>query len=155
MKKLILFAAALAFSTGAAAQMYKWKDQNGHVRYGDTPPPGADATSIQGPASAPPPSPAEAKNGKGGKPEKALTPEQAFQKRQKERAEADEKAAKERADADAKRANCEQAQTQLRNLESGQRISSTNAEGERIFVDDAGRASMTARAQKAISEWCN
>jgi hypothetical protein len=155
MKRLIVLAAALAFSAGAAAQMYKWKDRNGHVRYGDTPPPGVDATPMRAPAGAPPPPAADAKNGKDGKAEKALTPEQAFQKRQKERAEADEKAAKERADADAKRSNCEQAQAQLRTLESGQRITTVNAAGERVFVEDSERASMTARAQKSVSDWCN
>jgi hypothetical protein len=155
MRRLVALAAALAFSAGAAAQMYKWKDSNGHVRYGDTPPPGVDATPMRGPAGAPPPPPAEAKSGKDGKAEKPLTPEQAFQKRQKERAEAEEKAAKERAEADAKRSNCEQAQAQLRTLESGQRITTINAAGERVFVEDSERASMTARAQKSVSDWCN
>jgi hypothetical protein len=154
MKRVILVVAALAFSTAAGAQMYKWKDKNGHVRYGDTPPPGVEATSIQGPSAAPSPAP-EAKTDKNGKAEKPLTPEQAFQKRQKERAAADEKAAKERADAAVRQANCEQARGALRNLESGQRISSINAAGERVFADDAERASMTARAEKAVAEWCN
>ena len=149
MKRVILVVAALAFSTAAGAQMYKWKDKNGHVRYGDTPPPGVDATSIHAPAPTPAP---EAKSGKA---EKPLTPEQAFQKRQKERAAADEKAAKERADAAVRQANCEQARGALRNLESGQRISSINAAGERVFADDAERASMTARAEKAVADWCN
>jgi hypothetical protein len=155
MKRLIVLATALAFSAGAAAQLYKWKDANGRIRYGDTPPPGVDATTIRGPSSYSPPAPAaDAKNGKGDKKEPPLTPEQAFEKRQKERAEAEQKADKERADAEAKRVNCEQAQTQLRTLETGQRIATVNAAGERAFLDDDQRAAAQARAEKAVANWC-
>lgn len=157
MRKLLALAAALAFASGASAQLYKWKDANGRTRYGDTPPPGVDATKLRAPSSSysPPPAPAaEAKNAKGEKKEPPLTPEQAFEKRQKERAEAEQKAEKERADAEAKRANCEQAQTQLRTLETGQRIATVNAAGERVFLDDDQRAAAQARAQKAVADWC-
>jgi hypothetical protein len=161
MKRLLILAVALAFSGGAAAQLYKWKDANGRTRYGDTPPPGVNATQLRnGPASgyAPPPAPAsearDEKNGKAAKEEK-LTPEQAFQKRQKERAAAEEKAAKERAEAEGKRQNCQAAQTQLRILESGQRVSTVNTAGERVYMDDGQRAAETARAQKAVSDWCS
>ena len=156
MKRLIALAAALAFSAGAAAQMYKWKDANGRTRYGDTPPPGANATPIRGPSSyAPPPAPAaDAKNDKGDKKDKPLTPEQAFEKRQKERADAEQKADKARADADAKRVNCEQAQAQLRSIDSGQRMATVNAAGERVYLDDDQRAAARSRAQQAVGDWC-
>jgi hypothetical protein len=159
MRKIIFVAAALAFSAGASAQAYKWKDANGHTRYGDTPPPGVAATQIRGPSRIPAPEPAaEAKDekaDKAGKAEKPLTPEQAFRKRQQDRAAAEDKAAKERADAEAKKSNCQTAQTQLRLLESGQRVSTLNAAGERVYLDDGQRAAETARAQKAVSDWCN
>jgi len=158
MRKIIFVAAALAFSAGVSAQAYKWKDANGHTRYGDTPPPGVAATQIRGPSRIPAPEPAEAKDekaDKAGKAEKPLTPEQAFRKRQQDRAAAEDKAAKERADAEAKKSNCQTAQTQLRLLESGQRVSTLNAAGERVYLDDGQRAAETARAQKAVSDWCN
>ncbi len=157
MKKLLVLAAALAFASGASAQLYKWKDANGRIRYGDTPPPGADAKQIRGASSyATPAAPdAGAKNDKGEKEEKPLTPEQAFEKRQKERADAEQKAAKERADAEQKRTNCDLAQAQLRTLQSGQRISTTNAAGERVFLDEGQIAAETARAQKSVADWCN
>lgn len=152
----LCLAAALAFSAGAAAQMYKWKDANGRIRYGDTPPPGVDATTIRAPSSYAPPAPAaDAQNGKGDKKAPPLTPEQAFEKRQKERADAEQKAAKERADAEQKRTNCDLAQAQLRTLQSGQRISTTNAAGERVFLDEGQIAAETARAQKSVADWCN
>ena len=164
MKRLIVIAASLAFSASAAAQMYKWKDKDGHTRYGDVPPPGANATPMRGPsrsapyaaptpddakADAKPDAKADAKN------EKALTPEQAFRKRQQERAAADEKAQQERQRAEAKRSNCDTAQTQLRVLQSGQRVSTVNAAGERVYIDDDQRAAEMTRAQKAVADWCN
>lgn len=156
MKRLLVLIAALAFSASAPAQMYKWKDANGRIRYGDTPPPGVNATPIRGPSSyAPSAAPAaDAKNHKDGKKDKPLTPEQAFEKRQKERADAEQKAAKERADAEAKRMNCEQAQAQLRSIDSGQRIAMINAAGERVYLDDDQRAAARSRAQQAVADWC-
>jgi len=147
MNPLIVLLAALAFTGAAAAQQYKWIDADGKVRYGDTPPPGVSATPLKPPLAAPQPPAAASKD-------KALTPEAAFQKRQREREEQEEKAAKERAAADAKRQSCEQAQLSLRQLQSGQRIATTNAAGERAFLDDGQRVRDTERAQKAVSEWC-
>src|SRR3954471_13976803 len=102
MKRFLAFLVALAFSGVAAAQAYKWVDKDGKVRYGDTPPPGVKATPLKiqsGPKPPPAPAPsadAAKKDGAAKKDEKPLTPEQAFQKRQKERQEADQKAEKER-----------------------------------------------------------
>jgi hypothetical protein len=154
MKKLLVFIAAAALSSGAAAQAYKWKDANGHTRYGDTPPPGVDATPIRGPAARPA-APAPETKKADDKADRPLSPEAAFQKRQQEREEAEQKAAKERAQADQKRASCEAAQGQLRNLESGVRMSTVNAAGERVFMDDEARAREMQRAQKAVSDFCS
>jgi hypothetical protein len=146
MKKRVVLLAALAFSAAAAAQQYKWVDEGGKVRYGDTPPPGVKTTRLKAPPAASAKDP--------GSKDQALTPEAAFRKRQQERREQEEKAAKERATADAKRENCGQAQANLRQLQSGQRIATLNAAGERAFLDDGERARQTERAQKAVSEWC-
>jgi len=82
------------------------------------------------------------------------TPEQAFQKRQQERAEAEQKAAQERAEAQEKRANCDSAQASLRQLQSGQRLSTVNAAGERVYLDDEQRNGQIPRQQKAVADWC-
>ena len=39
-------------------------------------------------------------------------------------------------------------------LQSGQRIVRFNTQGEREFLDDAGRAKEMEEAQKSVSEWC-
>ena len=118
--------------------------------------------------SATPPAPdakaAAAKDGKAAAPtaakdakpaEKPLTPEEAFQKRQKEAREAEEKAAKTKADADRKAQACNQNREALRNLESGQRVATTDAKGERVFLDDAQRAARAAQLRDAVAKTCN
>ena len=164
MKKILAFLVVLAFSAGAAAQAYKWVDKDGKVRYADTPPPGEKATPLKtpsGPTPPPPPPGAEAgkkdgasKDGTAKKDEKPLTPEAAFRKRQQEREEAEKKAQKEAADAATKRANCDSAQLNLRTLQSGQRVTVTDASGERAYMDDAQREQAVARAQASVNQWC-
>jgi len=151
MTKALLFAVGLAFAATALAQQYKWVDQNGKVGYGDIPPPGAQATPLRPPVSAPAaPAPAAKKDGS----TTALSPEAAFRKRQQEQQEKEAKAAKERADAETKRVDCEQAKASLRTLQSGQRISTTNADGERVFIDDEQLDPKEARRARAVNDSC-
>jgi hypothetical protein len=150
--KTTLFALVLAAAAGGAfAQQYKWVDDNGKVRYGDVPPPGANATALRPPAQGSA-SPAAA----GAKTDpKALTPEQAFRKRQEEAQRDREQQAKVQQDAQIKRENCQRAQDMLRTFESGQRISRTDSKGERVYLEDADIARETASARQSVREWCN
>lgn len=155
----ILLALVLSIAAGdAAAQMYKWIDKDGKVRYGDTPPPGVKKSSIKapppGPAPAAPAAKADAKNGKSG----PLTPaeqEQAFRKRQADEKKAEEKAEKDGAAKAEKAQNCARAQENLRTLQSGQRIARTSANGERFFLDEAQIAQEASQAQQAVQKLCN
>ncbi len=159
-KTFLMFAVAV-FASAAIAQQYKWVDKNGRTQYGDVPPPGVKAAPLRGPPA--PSAPAEAaaekdaaKDGKAAR-KGPLTPAEQdaeFRKRQKEQAESADKAEKERAQVEAKRANCEQSQAYLRSLESGARVASTNAAGERVIMEDAQRANEIARVQRVISETC-
>ena len=151
--RLAFLAAACVFSTAAFAQQFKWVDANGRVQYGDTPPPGVKATRLKPPPPGVGAGTSAAPAGKKGE-KKALTPEEAFQKRQKDAAEAADKTAKDNAEAETNRANCEAARNAARGLSSGERVSTTSASGERIFLDDAQRARELERAQKAVAEWC-
>jgi len=144
---LVLALAALP----AWAQQYKWVDQDGRVRYGDVPPPGVNAQRLRPPSG--PAAPATATGAKKG--EKALTPEQAFQKRQQEAAKDAEKAAQSDAAAAEKRENCQRAQESLRTYESGGRISRTDAKGERYYLDDAQIQQGAAQARQIAQQACN
>jgi hypothetical protein len=150
MKRTLLFIVAMGLATAVSAQQFKWVDKDGRLQYGDVPPPGVKAQRLRPPPAGSSPSPSSAAK----KGEKALSPEQAFQKRQKDAKEQEEKAAKDRADADIRRANCEAAQASLRQIQGGERITTVNSAGERVFVDDAGRAREAERAQRAVTENC-
>jgi hypothetical protein len=162
MRKALFFALAMAFAAAALAQQFKWVDKNGKTQYGDTPPAGVKATPLRG-SSAPPPSApapeakAAAKDAKAA-PKGPLTPaeqEAEFRKRQLEAQKAREKDEKTAQDQEARRTNCANAQEQVRVMESGQRVSRTDAKGERYYVEDDQRAAELAKARKAASAWCS
>ena len=152
MKQTLLFILAMGIATGVAAQQFRWVDKDGRVQYGDTPPPGVKATRLKPPppGTAPAPSAAAKKDG-----EKALSPDAAFRKRQQEREASEKKSAQASADADMKRQNCESAQAQVRSIQSGQRISTVDKTGERVYLDDAQVATELARAREAVTANCN
>jgi len=86
-----------------------------------------------------------------------LTPaeqEQEYRKRQLEAQKARGKEALAAKDAEAKQENCVRAREALRTFESGQRVSRTNAQGERYYLDDDARASETEAARRAVQDWC-
>jgi hypothetical protein len=152
MKRIALLIVLLGFTAGAYAQQFKWVDKDGRLQYGDVPPPGVKAQRLRPPPSGSAAAPSSSAAKKDG--EKALSPEAAFQKRQKEAKELEDKAGKDRAEAETQRLNCMAAQSQVRQIQSGQRITGTNAAGERVFLDDSQRALELERAQKAVSESC-
>ena len=48
MRQALIFLMALMLAGAAHAQLYKWVDTDGKVRYGDSPPPGAKASALKG-----------------------------------------------------------------------------------------------------------
>jgi hypothetical protein len=78
-----------------------------------------------------------------------------FKKRQIEQQEAGQKDAKQSAEATQRKAACDSAQSYLRSLEGGMRITRTDPRtGERIFLDDPERAAEMTKARSRISENC-
>lgn len=150
MKTLFVCLAGLAFAAAAAAQQYKWVDQDGRVRYGDTPPPGVKATPLKPPPRTATAPAAAAKKGEKDK----LSPEEAFRKRQEDAAKDGEKQKQAEQQADAKRENCARAQDALRTFESGQRIVRTDSKGERYYLEDAEIAKEAARARQEVQQSC-
>ena len=51
-------------------------------------------------------------------------------------------------------AHCARAREQMASIDSGQRISRTNAQGERYFLEDDQRAQEAAKTQQLVSQWC-
>jgi len=160
--RILMVAAATSLTALAAhAQVFKCVDGKGKTIYLQTPcPSGASATVL---GTKPPRAPAEpaakddAAKGDAAKPaakdEKPLTPEEAFQKRQKERQEADKKSAEQAAADQRKQEECRRAKEQLAQYTAGGRISRIDDKGERYFLDDAQidseKAKWEAQAQAA------
>ena len=155
MKAFCICLALLLAAGSAAAQMYRWVDKDGKVRYGDTPPPGAKTSSIKAPTpatgeAAPQAATKDAKKG-------PLTPaeqEQEYRKRQ-----ADERKAAAKSDAEGRgkaerNENCERTREYLRSLESGQRIARVNPSGERYYLEESQVAQEVAKAQQSVQQAC-
>jgi Domain of unknown function (DUF4124) len=148
MHKAIVLVVSCLFAAAASAQQYKWVDQDGKVRYGDTPPPGAKAQRLKPPPAPIGTPPAAAAAKKGDKP--PASPEE--RKRQEDAQKAQQKQAEEQASA--KRENCARAQESLRALESGQRVARVDSKGERYYLEDAQIAQEAVRARQMVQQNC-
>lgn len=178
MHKLLLLAVACTWAMGAAAQ-WQWTDKDGRKVFSDRPPPqdipeksilkqpgppparvmtapgaGADAanadaaTGASATAAATPAKPGASAAGAGK--DKALEEKKA----QAEAAEAARKKADEQKLAKAKAENCNRARQARAAFDSGRPITQTNAQGERIFLDEAGRTAESKRLDGIIAADC-
>jgi len=142
----ILATLLLCFTTAASAEVYRWVDSQGRVQYSDQPPPGTNSKKVDTkPATGSQSSPGA---------KSYQEQDQAFRKRRVE----EEEVAKKTADADKqasiKQKNCAAAKSQLASLQNTGRVATTNAKGEREFLDDKGREAAIADAKQAAADWC-
>ncbi|WP_457426250.1 DUF4124 domain-containing protein [Roseateles sp. P5_E7] len=165
-KPLFIALLGLVFALSAQAQ-WKWKDAKGNVQYSDRPPPAgtpdkdillrpatAAARSITvSPAGVPASAPASAPKPAASAPTKAEQDAASRQKQDQDRENAKQKE-EERRIAEQKRENCSRAQAQLRDLQSGIRITRTNEAGERVFMDDVQRQAEAERARGLVASEC-
>lgn len=146
---------------------WQWTDASGRTVFSDTAPPSSvPEKSIQrkpgntrnATAVATPPSPAP-----GGKatPPPASNPavdksvaELEAKKKQAEDAEKAKQKAEELKAAQAKADNCQRARRNLGLLGTGQILSTVNAKGERVFMDEATRNAENARLQQIVQQSC-
>jgi septum formation inhibitor MinC len=155
---LVPFRALLPSALGAllllavpvhAQQLYKWVDSNGRVQYSDRKPPdGKQVQEVRSTVS----SIGSQGAGAGGKSPSEL--EKDFQKRQQEQTEAQQKQQQTAAAEKQKSTNCAAARSNLAALNSGQRVARFNSQGERVYLDDAARASEVEHAQQAVKANC-
>jgi hypothetical protein len=160
---LVLAAAAALITLPLAAQtQWKWRDANGRIQYSDRPPPlsvpdqailSRPSGSSTGAAPAPAAATASAASAPGAS-ASAIDPALAEKRRQAEAAEAAKRKADEERLARQRQDNCQRARDYLRTLESGIRISRSNAQGEREYLDDAQRQREAARAREVIGSDC-
>ena len=134
---------------GAQAQVYCWTTKDGKRECGDTPPAGSKPATISTPSA-----PTQPSTGQAGK-KPGADPEAEYKKRQMEASKAREKEQHAQEQAQAKQENCDRAKGALRILESGQRISRADKDGERYFLDEQQIAAETERAREAVQKNCN
>lgn len=147
--------AMLLFAVPALAGTWQWRDAGGRMVYSDLPPPPEIHASriVRAPASAPAQAEAAAGSTAGATANPAPAParaasappgwaerEQASRKRALERDEAEARQRDEREQAARAARACEDARVALRTLESGMRVATLNARGEREVLDDGERA---------------
>jgi Domain of unknown function (DUF4124) len=145
MKRLLLFAALVAWSGVAGAVVYKWVDAQGKVQYGDRPPDGVHAELVEllgthvarsAPASTSEPAKTAAKD---------------------QPAPADV-AAKKVVDADVaqtREKQCADAQDRYKKLIEGRRLYKTGADGERQYLTSDEIDSERVNAKRDVDTTCN
>ena len=140
--------AVLALLAGATqAQVYCWTTKDGKKACGDTPPPGVKPAAVATPPAPAAPAPAKP----GAKPDPGME----SKKREMEASKAREKEQQAQEQAQAKAENCERARGALRTLESGQRISRVDKDGERYFLEEKEIEAETQRARDSVSRNCS
>lgn len=177
-KHLILALAGWAFALSAAAQ-YQWVGKDGRKVFSDRPPPAdiqqkdilkqpggrraaelvmpAETTEAASTTAAAAPAAAVAKPKVDPNAPKIAGKDAELEAKKKKLAE--EAAAKKKAEdekiAQAQTENCERAKKAVATLQSGVRVASTNAKGEREIMDDSARANELKRVQAVVDRDCN
>lgn len=164
----MLCALLLALPLLGNAEIYKWRDKNGSIRYSDTPPPSnikqeaiggkrALKPSVTAPTTpvANEPAPADKEAAKDSPPVPRSADEEAALKRQSN-AEAEKNNKLEKEGQEAARAeNCKAAKSNLASYEQGGRVYKMNEKGEREYLDENDFKVGREKAQQEINENCN
>lgn len=169
MKLLTLFLAVLVLTTSSLgqAEIYKWKDKDGKIRYSDTPPPSnvkqeaiAGKKKLAAPTGKEPLAPVD-KAGVApavGTPKSIEPPSNpedlaAEQRQQKAEAEKNNKLEKE-SEAKRKAENCSSAKANMETYTQGGRVYKMNEKGEREYLDESAFKVGREKAQQEINDNC-
>jgi hypothetical protein len=142
---VLIAVVAAALALPALAATYKWVDANGRVVYSDQPPGAGQKYEVVGTA-APPDNPNAARE--------MASKEMELRKLQKDRVEDAKKAEKTRADAQKRADVCTQARAAVRTYESDQPLVTTNAKGERAYLEAPERARRLDEQKRLVREYC-
>jgi hypothetical protein len=168
-----LLVASLTVLSFAASAQWQWLDKDGRKVFSDRAPPAdiqeknilkrpgkASAAPVaddpsQGEGGSPPVAgQAPALPASGAKPAGGMDKELEAKKKQAKEADAAKRKAEEERVAKAQIENCARAKQAKTTFESGVRIGTTNAAGEKQFMDDATRAAELKRFQSIIDRDC-
>lgn len=147
MKRLLLFAALIAWSGMAGAVVYKWVDAKGNVQYGDQPPDGVHAEVVELLGTHAPRS-ASARTSE-------PTPLKAANRDQPSREDTDAKKAVQDDVSQARQKQCADAQDRYKKLIEGRRLYKTGADGERQYLTSDEIDSERLNAKQEVDSVCN
>jgi len=145
----VLAAALLAAAPAdVSARIYKWVDEDGNVQYTQTPPPEnarqLDVKVYPGPGEAGAEEDAESDDGEqAGKEGEQPTEEQKARQEQLAMEQAEQK-----------KKNCETVRNNLKLLEAGARVHTTDEDGNQVFLDDEARQQALERNREQVKEFC-
>lgn len=146
--------------SGQTADVYKWKDAEGKIRYSDTPPSGKTPYELlsgkKAPATRAPVSEEGASTSSASAKDVKPTADKELDAR-KRKAEADnvEKKAQEKLEQQKVREqNCSTAKSNLMNYKQGGRLYRIDEKGERQYMDDKDLAAALEKANKEVEQWC-
>ena len=154
MSKLLVLLVGLALAGVAQAQIKCWTTADGKRSCGDAPPAGAKTTTVRTPLSPADAAPSAASKDSKKGPMTAAEKEQDYRNRQAAAQKAAAKADEKQKEADEKKENCASAKENLAALEGGQRISRSDAKGERYYLDDAQREQEIAKGRTQVKQVC-
>jgi hypothetical protein len=145
MKRLVLFAALIAWSGIAGAVVYKWLDAQGKVQYGDRPPNGVHAEVVEGlgaHGTAPSAAPANSESAPTAKVVNQPNPDDSAKKAVQEDV------------AQARAKDCADAQDRYKKLIEGRRIYKTGDNGEREYLTSEEIDTQRLDAKRELDTVC-
>lgn len=132
------------FPAVAAAEIYKWVDEQGQVHYGQSPPADQQAETVKGPPGV---------DTEGAR--KALQERRdKLKELDEQRAERKKAAMEAEQQAQARKERCNAARESLAQLRTQNRVQYINEDGERAFLSEEQRQQRLDEAQKAVEESC-
>jgi hypothetical protein len=146
MKRLLLFAALIAWSGMASAVVYKWVDAQGKVQYGDRPPDGVHAEVVELLVS---------HSGSTRSASTSTTAPTARNPSVPVAKDADDKKAVEQDVAQTRDKQCTDAQDRYKKLIEGRRLYKTGPDGERQFMNSEEIDTERLNAKRDIDTICN
>ncbi len=129
----------------ASAEVYQWTDAEGRVHFGDRPP-SSGARTVQLPETSTPAAPTPAE-----RLEKQRALLRAFDEERRQDRDVQDKA---RQDAAERQRNCIEARDRLQSYERSSGIYGLDAQGERVFLDDAQREQFMVERRQDVETWC-
>jgi hypothetical protein len=148
MKRLLLFAALIAWSGMAGAVVYKWTDAQGKLQYGDRPPDGvhAEVVELLGTHAA------------HNAPVRTTAPAPSSTATNRDQPKQDDGDAKKAVASDVEQTRdkqCTDAQDRYKKLIEGRRLYKTGADGERQYLTSDEIDSQRVNAKRDIDATCN